>query len=63
MTGTQVAAEAVRMRPGLPVLFITGYADTDILKPWLAHGYDMLPKPFTGADLGRAIRRALARVE
>src|SRR6185312_10306230 len=61
MTGTQLAAEIIRLPPGLPVLFISGYADTDILKPWIARGYGMLSKPFSGTDLRRAIDYAMAR--
>ena len=63
MTGVQLAAEAIRLRPGLPVLFITGYADTDILKPWLARGYGMLSKPFSSAYLSHAIQQTLARLD
>ena len=60
MTGVQLAAEAIKLRPGLPILFITGYADTDTLKPWLARGHGMLSKPFSSADLGSAIQQMLA---
>ncbi|MFL5280504.1 MAG: ATP-binding protein [Rhodopila sp.] len=62
MTGAQVATEVVRLHPALPILFITGYADVDILKPWLARGYGMLPKPFSSTDLSHALQQALARL-
>jgi signal transduction histidine kinase/ActR/RegA family two-component response regulator len=61
MTGVQLAAEVLRLQPGLPVLFVTGYADTDILKPWVARGHGMLSKPFSSADLSGAIQHTVAR--
>ena len=59
MNGAQVAAEAVKLRPGLPVLFITGYADANVLGAWLQAGYRTLKKPFVATDLGVAIRAAV----
>jgi signal transduction histidine kinase/ActR/RegA family two-component response regulator len=59
MNGGQVAAEAIKLRPGLPVLFMTGYADASVLGAWLQAGYRTLKKPFVAADLGRAIRAAM----
>jgi signal transduction histidine kinase/ActR/RegA family two-component response regulator len=59
MNGTEVAAEAVRLRPHLPVLFTTGYADTGVLQSWMQLGYRTLNKPFSAADLERAVRQTI----
>jgi hypothetical protein len=32
-----------------------------MLKPWIAHGYGMLSKPFSVSDLSCAIEHAVAR--
>jgi signal transduction histidine kinase/ActR/RegA family two-component response regulator len=57
MNGADVAAEAVKLRPGLPVLFVTGYADTGVLGSWTEAGYRTINKPFAAADLDLAIRQ------
>ena len=45
MNGRQVADAARERRPGLPVLFITGYAGT-ALDGRLAPGMEVISKPF-----------------
>jgi PAS domain S-box-containing protein len=60
MNGWQVAAAARRLRPGLLVLFITGYAegetgDAPIAQP----GTDVLTKPFTAQALLRRLKALL----
>jgi DNA-binding NarL/FixJ family response regulator len=57
MNDAEVATEALRLRPRLPVLFVTGYADADVLKSWMQLGYRTLNEPFGVADLDRAIRQ------
>ena len=57
--GPMLAGLAQELRPGLPVLLISGYpavvgADTVALQ---AHAF--LSKPFSGDDLVRAVRRLL----
>jgi CheY-like chemotaxis protein len=56
MRGTDFAAEAERRRPGLPVLLMSGYSSgvLDRPPPW-----ELLHKPFTRAQLARAIVRVL----
>jgi signal transduction histidine kinase/CheY-like chemotaxis protein len=57
MNGIEVAREAVARQPGLPVLFITGFAD----HRRLAVGErQVIDKPFVAEDLLRAVRAALA---
>jgi PAS domain S-box-containing protein len=60
--GRQLAAEALRCRPGLKVLFTSGYARNAILRDGrLDPGMDLLPKPFTGQALAERVRTALDR--
>ena len=62
MLGNEVAARVGELRPGIPALFMSGYA-----QPILdTHGipspcYDILEKPFTEAALLTRVRSALAR--
>jgi CheY-like chemotaxis protein len=46
MNGSGCAAEAIMLRPDLPVLFITGYVNNDALRSWSSLGFRMLNKPF-----------------
>ena len=58
LTGPQLAAAARAVRPGLRVLFMTGYAYDDVVGsgPALDSGMDILTKPFTLDALARKIR-------
>ena len=60
MNGAQLAAEAMKLRPQLPVLFMTGYADITILQSWTDLGYRMLNKPFSSEELDMAIRQTMS---
>ena len=60
MNGRELAQRVLAVRPGLPVLFTTGYTRDAIVK----HGrldpeVDMLPKPFGIGQLARKIRQLL----
>ncbi len=59
MNGAQVAAEAIKLRPQLFILFMTGYADTSVLSSWTELGYRTLNKPFSSAELDLAIRHTV----
>ena len=60
--GHQLAAEARRQRPGLKVLFTSGYARNAVLRDGrLPPGMDLLSKPFTGQALAARVRAALDR--
>ncbi|MBS0445189.1 MAG: PAS domain S-box protein [Proteobacteria bacterium] len=60
MTGAQVAAEATALRPGLKVLFTTGYArDAIVHGGRLDKGLHLLQKPFTHAELAGKVRDVL----
>jgi DNA-binding response OmpR family regulator len=60
LNGGRVADEALRRRPDLKVLFTTGYTRNAIVH----HGrldseVQLLPKPFTFAELAAKVRRVL----
>lgn len=60
MNGRQVADAARELRPGLKVLFITGYAENAVLSPdQLGCGMQVLTKPFDMAVLERRIQSML----
>jgi PAS domain S-box-containing protein len=61
-SGADLAGSVLRAAPGLPVLFISGYAG-DELKRQGAIGDDvpLLQKPYTQQELGEQVRRALGR--
>ena len=53
MNGRQLADAARRLRPGLPVLFTTGYARNAIVHGGrLDPGLHLITKPFTAAGAG-----------
>ena len=63
LNGRQVADAARVLRPGLPVLFITGYAETAVLNHGdLEPGMHIVTKPFGVDDVARRIRGILAGI-
>jgi CheY-like chemotaxis protein len=57
MNGAEVAREVHARRPDLPILFVTGYADTEALS---AAGDDgILRKPFVEQELAAKLRSVL----
>jgi signal transduction histidine kinase len=61
MNGRQVAIEAVRLRPGLKILYTSGYTENAIVHHGrLDAGVLLLAKPYLSSDLARMIRTALA---
>jgi two-component system NtrC family sensor kinase len=61
--GRVLADEARRRRPDLRVLFTTGYTRDAIVRDGkLEDGVELLPKPFSSADLGRRINALFAAV-
>jgi len=60
MTGRALADKASKMRPGLPILFTTGYTRNAIVhRGRLDADVHLLNKPFTQQDLVRKIRELL----
>ena len=60
INGRQLADEAVRRRPGLKVLFTTGYTRNAIVHHGrLDPGVEMIGKPFSIDELTRKVRAIL----
>jgi PAS domain S-box-containing protein len=62
MTGKDLAKEFQRQRPGVPVLFASGFTGNLDLSGDLAHApARLLPKPYAGKDLLEWVARSLGR--
>jgi CheY-like chemotaxis protein len=60
MNGRQLATEAAKRRPGLKVLYTSGYTENALIHHGrLDAGVLLLPKPYLSSDLARMIRTAL----
>ncbi len=59
MDGRELADSARKLRPQLPVLFITGYAAEAARQGFLGPGMEMMLKPFSVNALGQKIRRLM----
>ncbi|WP_349657260.1 response regulator [Xanthomonas sp. 10-10] len=60
MNGRDMADVARTLRPGLPILFITGYAENAVTRQeFLADGMALLPKPFSLNDLLNTVGQML----
>jgi PAS domain S-box-containing protein len=55
MNGAQVALAARNLHPGLPIVFVTGYAESEQLEAVLGGNVPVLRKPFTLAELASAV--------
>ena len=60
MNGGEVARRATEMRPGLPMVFVSGYAERSALEEWTARGYRLVAKPFTMPQLAAGVAEATA---
>ena len=61
LTGKQVADAAAQRRPGLKVLFMSGYTENAIVHHGrLDPGVMLLSKPFRATELARMVRKAIA---
>jgi PAS domain S-box-containing protein len=60
MSGRQLAEQVRLVKPGVPVLFVSGYTDDAIIRaPSRDQGVSFLQKPFTPVILARAVRELL----
>jgi CheY-like chemotaxis protein len=61
MNGPELAAKAMKVRPKLKVLFMSGYAPGSVrLMQDMPDTIELVNKPFTRNDLTEKVRRALA---
>jgi len=62
MLGNEVAARVTAARPGVPALFMSGYAQAILDAHGVPEqGFDIVEKPFTKAALLGRVRQAIAR--
>ncbi len=61
MNGAEAARAARAMRPGLPILFVSGYAESAQIEAALGNEAAMLRKPFGADELAAAVESALDR--
>jgi two-component system, cell cycle sensor histidine kinase and response regulator CckA len=62
MDGRALAAALAELRPGLPVVFMSGHPDGEIIRELTASGKPFLQKPFTGEELTYLVEGSLRRV-
>jgi two-component system cell cycle sensor histidine kinase/response regulator CckA len=62
MSGVELAAAARERRPGLPVVFVSGYTGNEVVAAEGDPATAFLGKPFDGDDLLRAVRATLDAV-
>ena len=64
MTGSDLAAEILKIRPDIPIILSTGYSPTVNSEKAHAVGIRrLIMKPLVGAELGRAVREILDESE
>jgi two-component system cell cycle sensor histidine kinase/response regulator CckA len=60
MTGRELASRIAEIRPGLPVIFMSGYTDEDVIRRGLMErGRRFIQKPFSPNELARQVHQAL----
>ncbi len=60
LNGRQLADAALALRPGLKVLFTSGYTENAIVHHGrLDRGVHLLPKPYRSVDLARKVHAVL----
>ncbi len=62
MSGIELAREVRRRRPDLPVLLTSGYTAQHLLPSTAGEDFPLLRKPYTMADLAKALRAAMEGV-
>jgi DNA-binding NtrC family response regulator len=64
MNGSQMVDEIAAMRPGISVLFMSGYTDTAIIRDGnFDQATAFLQKPFSPTVFGRKVREMLDRID
>ncbi|HWQ53676.1 MAG TPA: response regulator [Bryobacteraceae bacterium] len=62
MGGPELARRIKENAPETAVIFMSGYADQPVVEGAAEFDYGFIAKPFTSADLTRAVRGALERL-
>lgn len=60
MNGAEAAAAARRLRPGVPIVFVTGYADTAAIQSVVGGSTRVLRKPFRIYELQAVLNEVLS---
>lgn len=55
--GYEVANEAIKLRPGMPILYTTGFSAPDEMKTLGVEGAQFLAKPYSPDDLKASVER------
>ena len=58
MSGAEVASKVLAERPDQPILFVSGYSETDSIRK-IAPNAPLLSKPFRASALEKAVQAAL----
>jgi|SRR6185312_2139867 len=60
MSGPMIADEIAALKPGIKVLFMSGFDGTQVVQRYVVEkGYSLLTKPFTMEQLERKVRAVL----
>jgi two-component system, cell cycle sensor histidine kinase and response regulator CckA len=59
MTGAELGHHLLRLRPDLPIVFMSGYCDDPVVRDFKGMRLILLAKPFTAAALLEKVRQAL----
>jgi DNA-binding NtrC family response regulator len=60
MSGSALAAELAARRPGLRILYMSGYTDDAVLRHGISHAEtEFIQKPFTPEGLARRVREVI----
>jgi CheY-like chemotaxis protein len=57
--GRELAEQAIKLRPNLKIVFVSGHTQDVILKEGVENGAAFLQKPFTPAGLAQKVRETL----
>ena len=58
LTGIELAAQVYEIRPDMPVILLSGYAETEWVKAATPNVRSFLRKPFDARELAKAVERA-----
>jgi two-component system, cell cycle sensor histidine kinase and response regulator CckA len=61
MNGVEAAESIRRLRPGLPVVQLSGYASTNVIRSSNDSAYHFIGKPFRGDHLTRCVRTIIGK--